>query len=321
MRSKGFGWAIYIMLVIGIIGAFMHTIMFQEKPLEHFNSNMITYKKDGKTYFDYKGQRKPSIDIDINKIDYENNLLHCMVSIPRFENLTIRLVNIMSWDWGEFEKSEGLGPYATVYFIFPSEEEIYQKNKIEDLDHLSRQFSFKVSGNPTLYPFDSYNVEISILILHVPDLAAGEASTEHPRKAVPLDVTTRLREYLPGFYVDNRKNSLSFQKDLIKGDPMATNNMFSFRLVRIKFLRYFTVYIYTLACIFLAYIAFRRNVSELLGQALGYFAALWGIRGIITAKIEVFPTIIDYLTLGLYSVLVLIVAGRLLHQYYSPQKV
>lgn len=157
------------------------------------------------------------------------------------------------------------------------------------------------------------------MILHVPPLTTENTETKKPRQAAPLDVITRLHEYLPGFYMDNLKDTLTFQKEL-KDNPMATNNMFSFQLVRNKFLRYFTIYIYALACLFLVYIAFRRSTSELLGQTLGYFAALWGIRNIITAKVEVFPTIIDYITLGLYSVLVLVVVGRLLHQYYLSQE-
>ena len=165
IRVKGFGWTIYGMLVLGIMGAFTHTMMFREEPEVDFNSNMVTYKKNGKTYFRYEGLRKPTIDIDINRIDYENKLLDCVISIPRFQGLTIRAVNAMSWEWSEFWKRNGLGPDATVYFIFPSEEEIYNRKKVEDLDHLNRQFRFKVSGDPALYPFDSYNIEFGILIL------------------------------------------------------------------------------------------------------------------------------------------------------------
>ncbi len=312
-RSRIFGWVLYSLLIMGLVGTFWHIIIFKGKSVVYFNSDLITYKIDGKKHFKYKTDKpQPTIKIDIVNIDFLKNTLNCTIRVDGYNNLNIRMLHVYSWTWSDFLEKEGLGPVFEVYFIHPTEEEIYSL-KAKDIDHLNREFQFKVSGNPFLYPFDSYKAEFGIKLLKV--------LTQEQRVA-PIKVTTIVEDYLLGFYMTDTKDMLTFQKKAEVSVPKDTfpENTFSFTLVREKFLRLFTGYIYSIAFIFLIYIGFRRNIQELLIQSLGYFAALWGIRNIISGKVEIFPTIIDYLTLIFFTMLVLIIIGRLLQGYYQQKR-
>jgi hypothetical protein len=308
-RSRIFGWALYCLLIIGLAGIFWRVIIFKEKPVVYFNSDLITYKVDGKTHFKYKtGKPQPAIRIDIVSIDFLKNMLNCRIKVDSYNKLNMRALHVSSWTWDDFMKKEGLGPMPEVYFIHPTEEDIYNLRS-KDIDQLSKEFQFKVSGDPFFYPFDSYKAEFGILLLNV---------FKQEQRAVPIKVTTIVEDYLPGFHMADTKDALTFQKEAeASTKEILPDNTFSFVLVREQFLRLFTIYIYSLAFIFLIYIGFRRNTQELLLQSLGYFAALWGIRNIISGKVEIFPTIIDYLTLILFTLLVLIIIGRLLQEYYK----
>jgi hypothetical protein len=309
--SRIFGWALYCLLIVGLVWAFWHIIIFKKKSIHYFNSDFITYKVDGKTYFKYKtGEPQPKIEIDIVNIDFLKKILNCRIRVNSYNNLNIRMLHVSSWAWDDFLKKEGLGPMPEVYFIHPTEEEIYNL-KSKDINQLSREFQFKVAGDPFLYPFDSYKAEFGILLMNL----SGKQ-----QKAAPIKVTTIVENYLPGFYMTDTKDALTFQKEAASSaKEILPDNTFSFKLMREKFIRLFTLYIYSIAFIFLIYIGFRRSIQELLIQSLGYFAALWGIRNIISGKVEIFPTIIDYLTLILFTMLVLIIIGRLLQEYYKQK--
>lgn len=311
-RSRIFGWALYCLLIIGLVWAFGYIIIFKEESVIDFNRDLITYKVDGKTHFKYKTDKpQPIIKLDIVNIDFLKNTLNCRIRVDSYNNLNIRMLHVHSWTWSDFLKKEGIGPDFEVYFIHPTEEEIYNL-KSKDIDQLNREFQFKVSGNPFLYPFDSYKAEFGILLMNL---------SEKQQKAAPIKVTTKVEDYLNGFYMTDKKDALTFQKEAeSSAKEILPDNTFSFTLVREKFIRLFTVYIYSIAFIFLIYIGFRRNIQELLLQGLGYFAALWGIRNIISGKVEIFPTIIDYLTLVSFTMLVLIIIGRLLQEYYRQKR-
>ena len=310
-RSRIFGWALYCLLIIGLVWAFWHIIIFKEKSIIYFNSDLITYKVDGKTHYKYKTDKpQPTIKIDVVNIDFLKKILNCKIRVDSYNNLNIRMLHVHSWTWSDFLKKEGICPDFEVYFIHPTEEEIYNL-KSKDIDQLNREFQFKVSGNPFLYPFDSYKAEFGISLMNL----SGEQ-----QKAAPIKVTTIVENYLPGFYMTDTKDALTFQKKAeSSAKEILPENTFSFKLMREKFIRLFTLYIYSMAFIFLIYIGFRRSIQELLIQSLGYFAALWGIRNIISGKVEIFPTIIDYLTLILFTMLVLIIIGRLLQEYYKQK--
>lgn len=269
-RSRIFGWALYCLLIIGLVWAFWRIIIFKEKSIIYFNSDLITYKVDGKTYYKYKTDKpQPTIKIDVVNIDFLKKILNCKIRVDSYNNLNIRTLHVHSWAWDDFLKKKDLGPTPEVYFIHPTEEEIYNL-KSKDIDQLNREFQFKVSGTPFLYPFDSYKAEFGISLMNL----SGKQQT-----AAPIKVTTIVENYLPGFYMTDTKDALTFQKEAeSSAKGILPDNTFSFKLMREKFIRLFTLYIYSMAFIFLIYIGFRRSIQELLIQSMGYFAALWGIR-------------------------------------------
>jgi len=91
-------------------------------------------------------------------------------------------------------------------------------------------------------------------------------------------------------------------------------------LERHRFVRLISIVLYSVAIIFLIYIARRKEASEILTNSLGYIAALWGIRQIIVGYAKLFPTMVDLTTLALYVVVVGIVAYRLLFTPPEPVK-
>lgn len=310
-RRRIAGWILYSLLILGLVLTFGQIITTKETPVNYFNTDMIIYEVDGKTHYKYKTDiPQPIIKLDIIDFDVlKKNTLNCRIRVEKHLKLNSRALWVSSWKWDDFLKKEGLGPDFDVYFIHPTEEEIYNLTA-KDIDTIDREFQFKVSGNPILYPFDSYKAEFGILLLNVP---AQEKNASH------VKVTTNLQEYLPGFYMTDIRDTLTFQKEA-EASGIVPENTFSFTLVRGNFIRFFTVYIYSIAFIFLIYIGFRRNIQELLVQSLGYFVVLWGIRNIISGKVEIFPTIIDYLTLIFFTMLVLIIIGRLLRKYYQQKE-
>jgi hypothetical protein len=315
VRSRIVGWTLYALLALGIGSVFVHTALFKESTVEYFNRDWEVAKKDGRTSLRYKSAtRQPTITIEFNRIDYLNRRLEGVLKIPRHERLRIRLAHVLSWEWPAHLRDE-IGPTPDTYFIFPSEEEIYQLRG-EDAEFLERKFQFRVEGNPALYPFDTYRAEVGVVLLAVGETDAKAAPPGQRPHASPVRVTTKVEEFLPDFSMTARQHALTFQKEA-QASGLPVDNSFSFALVRPRFLRFFTVYIYAIALGVLIYLGFSRTAKELLGGALGYFAALWGIRSIIAGKAEVFPTAVDYVTLCLYSALVLVVIGRLLHGYYA----
>lgn len=78
------------------------------------------------------------------------------------------------------------------------------------------------------------------------------------------------------------------------------SNSFNFVLKRHRFVRLTALILYSVAFVFLIFIATREETSKVLTNSLGYLAALWGVRAIIIGSVKLFPTVIDFTTLGLY---------------------
>jgi hypothetical protein len=100
----------------------------------------------------------------------------------------------------------------------------------------------------------------------------------------------------------------------------AESNSFSISLGLYGFMRAITAILYLVAFIFLAYILKKEETSRVLTNSLGYLAALWGIRQIIIGSSKLFPTVIDFVTLGLYLIVVGIVTFRWLVVAAPPKK-
>jgi hypothetical protein len=118
-------------------------------------------------------------------------------------------------------------------------------------------------------------------------------------------------------HIDNKINGLVLEpcdshysvEDAIAG---ITTNRFSITLRRHRFVQVIALTFLVVAFTFLFYIAMREEKSKVLSSSLGYIAALWGIRQILMGSEKLFPTIVDFLTLGLYIAVAIIVFHKLL---------
>lgn len=144
------------------------------------------------------------------------------------------------------------------------------------------------------YPFESYTVDV-----HMDYQKNGND--------VPLDL--QVRNNINELILEPCSAHYSFEN-------LATDvNGFSVRLRRHRFVKATAGILYSVALVFLLYIAKREEQSKVLSNSLGYMAALWGIRQIIIGNSKLFPTIVDFITLGLYIAVVAIVAYKwLLHK-------
>jgi hypothetical protein len=317
-RGQIIAWSVYALAVLALIALFVGTALFQERSVEYFNRNWDVVKRDGKTREVLRNPDEPrqhTVTLELNRLDYLNRRLDCLVKIERHEKLQIRMVNVLSWEWPH-ELGDEVGPMFDAYFVFPAEEEIYERLG-KDVDHLERKFQLRVFGNPVWYPFDRYRADLSVVILNVPEGVVEAVTPSRPFYADSIRVTTLVQDSLPEFHMTARKHELSFPGTLA---PEAGPNSFSFVLARNRFLQVFTGYIYAVALGVLIYLGFSRNPNELLGGAVGYFVSLWSVRSIIVGKMEVFPTIVDYATLLLFSLLVIVIIGRFMHIRFASQR-
>lgn len=379
LKIRMFYWTLYFFLIMGFVMILIFAIIFQ--PVENFN-----------VYF--YGEGKEEIELYIIDIDYSTNLLNCEIKIPKNDNLSIREISIFSV--GKV-RNEPIPLTQKPYLIYPSEQK-ENLTKIKPIDHLENtKFQFKVSGNPVLYPFDSYMAKFYIKILgkketkifnwnEIPGNESnllieylsnnlslsfirptisksndtiyinstsenislrlndektnmtiteidswiykwkieqkysgikptyyvkrenGDLNIYESAEAYPIQMKVKVQESLPDFYG-------TYTKGELKGGFETYNLIF----VRGIFLRFFTIYIYLIAFIFMIYIGTKQEINELFGRTLGYFASLWLIRDIIVGKSEMYPSIIDYITLILFTILILIVIGRLLQGYYKQK--
>lgn len=112
---------------------------------------------------------------------------------------------------------------------------------------------------------------------------------------------------------DGCMSKLSFDEKPAKGMTDI-----SFVMKRHHFVRVIAVILYSVAIVFLIYIARKEEANKILTNSLGYMAALWGIRQIIVGYAKLFPTIVDLTTLALYVLVVGIVAYTLLFTRREP---
>lgn len=159
-------------------------------------------------------------------------------------------------------------------------------------------FSSPYSSADFFYPFENYEFN-----LHIDYQKNGND--------VPLDL--QVRNKINELILEPCSHHYSFTN-------AATDvNGFSVRLRRHRFVKATAAVLYSVAFVFLLHIARREDLSTVLSNSLGYMAALWGIREIIIGNSKLFPTIVDFVTLGLYIAVVAIVAYKWLF-HRAPEK-
>jgi hypothetical protein len=162
-------------------------------------------------------------------------------------------------------------------------------------------FTLPYTSRSLEYPFEDYILNIQV------DLR-GKNDTEKPLSVLvvnEIDEAIILKDCGPGYSFDNNSPDL---------------NSFNFLLKRHRFLRAMAIILYLVASIFLIYIATLEETAKVMANCLGYIAALWGIRSIIIGSAKLFPTMIDFLTLALYLLVVIIIFYKWLFTQNTQRK-
>jgi hypothetical protein len=183
--------------------------------------------------------------------------------------------------WEHFTpESEG----ATEFEIIPS-------NSGTHLDSLEieRETTVPVEATnpPLLYPFDQYQATIS---------AECCVNAEPPcSQASRLALRTLHLDYSALALNPGLRPSLKEQSGVLR---LILNRLPTFKIVSIALL--------VVAILFLIYLFVIPKGDDLLKGGLGYFGALWALRGLIVPKeVTVFPTVVDYVVLILFCTLFL----------------
>jgi hypothetical protein len=140
-----------------------------------------------------------------------------------------------------------------------------------------------------LYPFDSYRVYVN------PELWTVFQEPSVPRSELPVD---RLE-------IDFRASPFAVSvTDQHAYDYGATHSSdpFEILLERPRILQVMVLALGCIALISLWFLAAQRNISHLWRQSLAFFVTVWGVRDILLKDVVVFPTVLDYTSLGLYLV-------------------
>jgi hypothetical protein len=136
------------------------------------------------------------------------------------------------------------------------------------------------SSQSFFYPFENYVLNIQI---------------DFEKKSVPALLNLKVINQIDEAVIV-KKCVAGYSFDGSVPDP----NSFNFVLKRHRFVRLTALILYSVAFVFLVFIATREETSKVLTNSLGYLAALWGVRAIIIGSVKLFPTVIDFMTLGLY---------------------
>jgi len=268
----------------------------------YFNDN---YTESSEIVLQGEHYKDPQVVISIYDIDLKKGLLKCNLKVLNYSDIDVAEIAVFSWH----RDNPSMGPQPRIELYSPWQENLNRTSEF------NKNFEFKFDGDPKLYPFDKYDAEFGI------ELSKFGTKNRSYWYALNWDaIAIGIEENLPDFDINNQKRSLTFQDEAFRTNSFLyehEHTTFSFSLVRGLFIRWFTIFIYSIAFLLLIGIGFSRTINDLFEASLGYFAALWGIRNIISGKVDIFPTIIDYITLMLFSILLLIILGRLLHQYWS----
>ena len=147
-------------------------------------------------------------------------------------------------------------------------------------------FPLKATVSPVLYPFDQHEAEVGVrCCINVdPPCSHGQMvsfqSIQVNYGTIPLN---------PGFLPHSR---------------VSEGNLILI-LERLPFFKIVSLTLLAIALLFLGYLIFVVPTGDdLLKGSLGYFGALWAIRGLIVhQEIAIFPTIVDYAVITLFFML------------------
>lgn len=170
-------------------------------------------------------------------------------------------------------------------------------------------FELQALGQPKFYPFDLYLLVGGVKCMVLKEDERGELKVISTEGKERIAVT----QNIPGFMIRyprfHEVKGIGFeppddQIEALNFDKWNKGHAFLLVLDRPLFLRVMTILIGAVALLSMAYITVLRPPSDLLINSIGYVIAVWAMREILSGGTEVFPTLIDYGTLMLYSFLI-----------------
>jgi len=186
----------------------------------------------------------------------------------------------------------------------------------------STQADIRLLGDPWLYPFDKYVVaaQIKLTIVATPDW------NQYFR--IPDDRYTVLPK-TPNLMVRNIKaNDLGYWAKYFQQDPKEFARLYRpdfwkdgrilLVLERPLFPKLFAVFFGILALAWILVVAKSADPKQLTLNEFAYFLAIWAIRAPLAAGAPKAPLLMDYITMGLYVLLIGVALARFIWGFRNP---
>jgi len=186
----------------------------------------------------------------------------------------------------------------------------------------STQADVRLLGDPWLYPFDKYVIaaQIKLMIVATPDWK------QYFR--IPDDRYTVLPK-IPNLMVRNIKaNDLEYWAKYFQQDPKEFARLYRpefwkdgrivLVLERPLFPKFFAVFFGLLALAWILVVARSADPKQLALNEFAYFLAIWAIRAPLAAGAPKAPLLMDYITMGLYVLLIGVALARFIWGFRKP---
>jgi hypothetical protein len=179
-----------------------------------------------------------------------------------------------------------------------------------------------IDGNPWFYPFDRYYLSAQIQSIV---LVTRDRQTYF--NIVRSDWYT-LSSKLPNLVVRNvNAKDIEYWTKLVTPEADPRKAAQSYRpgvwrqgrillvLERPLFRRFFAVFFLILALAWIAIVAMVSDLKQLSVNVFGYFLAIWAIRTPLAAGGPNVSTLMDYVTLGLYALLIAVALAKFIWEF------
>ena len=179
-------------------------------------------------------------------------------------------------------------------------------------------------GDPWLYPFDKYVIaaQIKLMIVATPDWK------QYFR--IPDDRYTVLPK-IPNLMVRNIKaNDLEYWAKYFQQDPKEFARLYRpdfwkdgrilLVLERPVFPKFFAVFFGILAVAWILVVARSADPKQLTLNEFAYFLAIWAIRAPLAAGAPKAPLLMDYITMGLYVLLIGVALAKCIWGFRKPSQ-
>ena len=181
-----------------------------------------------------------------------------------------------------------------------------------------------LSGNPWWYPFDKYFMAAD---LNCDVILKDDKQQSHKLEDAGYYLSTQVP---PNFVIKRatKEDFREFGGPFIRSSDHAVTNAFQsydpnvwrhgvvvLALHRPLFQRFFAVFFGIVAVVWICVIGLTTETKQLPLNVVGYFLSIWAIRGILAVGAPKITTLMDYVTLELYAILLVVAACRFLWGY------